>query len=706
MQISLKWINELVNINQIHLNDLIEKLTFGGFEVEDIFEIQMETQNQMSLDISATANRSDSLSIQGISTEIAALLNQSVKSSTYSSNVSVWKKEILKGAKLLPLDQDCSIFCSVILENVTNTQVPKWIKEKLLSSGITPVNNLMDFQNYILLETGYPFACYDLDKLKSKLNNSKFTLSISNATNNEKFLAGNGNTYSLDDSILLVKANDIPISIAGISENQEFLYSNSTTSLLMEGSIFQASKIRQQSRHLGLRTDRSTRYEKSLKKTYLLEAFYRFILLLRLSNPNLKCKLQTLAKTIEEPSKPILLRYERILEILGPIQELSSGNLKYIPPQTVENYLKRLNFQFVFDEIKEIWNVQIPNSRSEDIYREIDLIEEVGRLHGFNNFLITLPKLNRIGTEDITYKTRKKIISCLLNLGLMEVMNYSFGNDKTFLENQIKLINPLLSDYSNLRISLLPNLIQTIQENLKQGNSVLNEFESGHIFWTDFDKKWKEKDSIAGILGGFQTKQSWSDSEKIFTWFEAKGKIKQFFDQLKLFVDWKTFQTKNMEFIFHPYRTADLYLQNGSKLGIFGQIHPILANQLNISSQLYLFEFDLEVIQKQLQENALVIYQEYSAYPKILKNISFIIKENIQFEELKKTLYSNGTEFLVEINLLDEYQGKSIPTEHISLCCQFSFQSKQKTLQNKDIEQIVNHLRSILIQKFNAIIRN
>ena len=193
------------------------------------------------------------------------------------------------------------------------------MKEKLISSGITPSNDLLDFQNYILLETGYPFEFYDLEKIQSKLNDSKFNLSIEKAQNNQKFLASNDISYELDNSILTIKANEIPISIAGIIEAKNFSVSESTNNLLIEGSIFNAAKIRQQSRKLGLRTDRSARYEKSFRTTYLKESFYRLISLLRISNPNLICKLHTIKQIQEKSLEPILLRYETINEILGPI---------------------------------------------------------------------------------------------------------------------------------------------------------------------------------------------------------------------------------------------------------------------------------------------------------------------------------------------------------------------------------------------------
>ena len=708
MQISLKWINELVNIEIVKLDDLIEKLTLGGFEVEEIIKVEINNQEQITLDISATANRSDSLSIQGISTEISALLNRPSNISTYSIKSDNLKQTILESAKILPLDNDCSMLVSIIVENLIDTTVPKWIQQKLISSGIVPLNNLFDFQNYILLETGYPFAFYNLNKINSKLNNSDFSLSISKAQNDQEFFASNGNKYKLNESILLVKANEIPISIGGIIENEEFAYSDleTPTSLLIEGSIFSAAKIRQQSRNLGLRTDRSTRYEKSLKNTYLIESLYRLISLLRITNPNLNCKLHTICKTTEQIPKPILLRYETIHEILGPIRELSPGNFEYINPKSIENYLNRLNFTFAYDKIKQVWEVNVPDYRTEDIRREIDLIEEIGRLHGFNNFLITLPKLKTIGTEDVSYKTRRKITGCLLNLGFNELIHYSLVNEKTFLNNEIKIINPLVSEYSNLRVSLLPNLIKTLQENLKQGNLIINGFEYGHIFLPDQKLKFKEKEYVGGIFGGLKTKLTWSDCETVLTWFEAKGKMEQLFNQLNLLVKWQNISTSFNNDIFHKYRKAELYLTNGIKLGVFGQIHPILANQLNLPLEIYLFELNVEVIQNQIQVNQLPMYKEYSSYPKIIKDVSFIIKRDVPFKELQEALYYNGTKFLSEVNLLDEYMGTSIPEQHISLCLQLIFQSNEKTLKNKEIEEILKNIRFVLTERFNAIIRN
>jgi phenylalanyl-tRNA synthetase beta chain len=211
------------------------------------------------------------------------------------------------------------------------------------------------------------------------------------------------------------------------------------------------------------------------------------------------------------------------------------------------------------------------------------------------------------------------------------------------------------------------------------------------------------QENIAGIFGGAKTKFSWSEKAISINWFNAKGKMEQLFDQLNLVVDWTA--VNNPESIFHPYKTSELCLTNGKKLGIFGQISPILSNHLNIDPEIYIFELDLGIMQNKIEKNQLSIYKPYILYPKIIKDISFIIHQDVSFTELKKLLYANGTQFLVEINLVDEYRGKSIPTNHTSLCLQLVFQSNEKTLQTKDIEIIIKNFELLLTEKFNALIR-
>jgi len=705
MQISLKWVNELVNIEIINLNLLIEKLTLGGFEVEEVLDIKINNKQTIALDISATANRSDSLSIQGLALELAALVNQSSKVSKYGIKDISWTQSMRSISKNPLTNINCSGFIALTVQTLETLVSPKWLKDKLIASGIKPEDNLLDFQNYILLETGYPFEFYDLDKIHSILNSSTFNLELGYDPSLQIFSASNGISYEINDSIVMLKANNLPISIAGVLSSETVAYSTATKSLLIEASIFNSAKIRQQSRSLGLRTDRSARYEKGLKYTHLLHAVYRLISLLRISNPQLVCKLHTIAEPLKVKTKTIFLYYKSIKQVLGPIKKTKNINYNYILPEIITETLKRLQFQVKYNELEEFWEVTIPEIRSDDIVREIDLIEEIGRLYGFNNFVTRLPNIKKIGTEDLDYQIRKKVSSCLINLGLNELIQYSLVTKANYINNEIELLNPLGKDYSNLRSSLLPHLIQTVQENIKKGNSTLEGFEYGHVFLKSNLEIVEEQEHIGGIFGGIPTKVSWSQAYNLLNWFEAKGKIEELFQKLNLVTYWQSFTPIKENYFLHPYCTAKLYFNSGIRVGIFGQINPILAKNLNLSPDIYLFEFNFEVIKDEIQKNKLTVYQEYSLYPKIIKDLSFILKDDIPFQKLKDILYLNGTKFLIEINLLDEYRGKSIPKQHISLCLQFIFHSEIQTLESKKVDRILTNLKELLILKFNAILR-
>ena len=706
MQISLKWVNEIININNINLDYLIEKLTLGGFEVEEIIELELNGEKIISLDISSTANRSDSLSINGISREMSSILDKPYKLSKYLYQTSKWEKQFSQFLVPSVEKDEISIFLGITVENFKNIKPPIWLTNKLISSGITPQYNLLDYKSFILLETGYPFEFYDLNQIQSELKSVKFHLTLTNKSNDQKFIGNNDIEYKLTDSTLLLKANNLPLSIAGLIPEKQFAYTQQTNSLLIEAAVFNSSFIRKQSRSLGLRTDRSSRYEKSIKTNELFIALHRLLRLLKVYNSNLNFKLQTVSKITKEEPRIIVLSYNLINEILGPIKGSDKNRLNYINPILICRYLKRLQFPYKFNSNKLNWLVEVPEFRIDDIVRPIDLIEEIGRLHGFNQFLTRLPKIINIGIEDPSYRTRKKITNYLLSIGFNELIHYSLVANTGLSKNQIKLVNPLLTDASNLRTTLLPSLIKTIKDNLNQGNTYFDAFEYGHTFFQSEKNSFYEKEFISGIFGGLKVKDNWSESSHTLSWFKAKGKIELFFKQLKIFTDWKLCSDLDYVNLVHPYRSAQIYLEDGTCLGIFGQINPILAKKMNLISELYLFEFNFDLIKNTLKKNKITIYKEYSLYPKIIKDISFVIDQGINFSDIRKILLNNGTTFLTEVKLLDEYKSDSLPLNYISLCVQLIFQSKEKTLENKLIDNILNNIKLVLETHFKAEIRS
>jgi len=711
MRISINWINELINIQDIQLDNLIEKMTLGGFEVEDVIELTPFKKTTTVLDISATANRADSLSVYGLGKEMGSLLNKPIQKSTYHREINQ-QKEVLENILIKNASEEninLSIFLGLTVKHLTNVCSPKWLQEKLISADIIPVNNLLDYKNYILLETGYPFEFYDLSKIKQTIKRDKFKLAIKTTEQNETIKINN-NDCLINNKILTLNANNQILGVSGVIPTDEYQYLESSSELLIEASIFNSKKIRQTSRALGIRTERSARYEKELMVSDFSEALLRLLLLLKINNPNVEFAYYTIYNKKTIIPAPIVLDYKNINKILGPIinQESDMGNEleSYLTFKQISNYLDRLNFKYSYNNESQTWVVSILTSRINDISREIDLIEEIGRLHGFNNFKTCLPQVVEIGKEDLTYKLKKQLTLCFLNEGFTELIQYSLTNQN--LPNTISIVNPLFSECSQLRQSLLPGLVKTVNFNLKNTNLSLNGFEYGHIFKTDKLSKYKEIEYIAGVLGSQTNISHWSTNHKSISnldWFIAKGKLETIFHKLNLQVKWELENIKLYDQILHPYRTAKLTLDNGSELGVFGQIHPLLANKLNISDNIYLFELNFEIIKNKIKFTKLCLYNDYSTYPKITKDLSFLIDKSISFNKIKSVIQDSGSQFLSCIDLLDVYQTNEGQQNIQSLCVQLTFHAPNKTLVNTEIEYVMKNIQDNLIKNFNITLR-
>ena len=707
MLISLSWVNEFVDITEIPLENLIKRLTLGGFEVEEVLEMKYTDTKTITLDISATANRSDSLSIIGIAKEIATLFDLPYKEIDFSLSLHSWKKQLFNIPEFKTTVSECSGFLMIEITNLNNLESPEWLKIKLINSGIVPQNNLLDYQTYILLETGYPFEFYDLDKIKSQVNQEPLTFSMTKNHQDELFLANNSCTYKLSKSTILLNVGSEPLSIGGIIPHVNYSYSSQTTSLLIEGAIFDASFIRRQSRFLKLRTERSSRYEKSIKNVNLLTAFYKLINLLTIKNTELRYSFTTFGNFLTPEPNFIILDFKNVIEILGPIKTKKNDSTDFINISLINSYLNRLDFKYSFDSSNQIWKVEIPEIRMDDIERPIDLIEEIGRLHGFDDFLARLPLIKERGIEDKDSKTRKKITNYFLSCGLSELIHYSLVSTEKIIPLEVQIINPQMSDLSFLRTSMLPSLIKSVKENLNCGNEILEGFEYGHAFFKQrSNNSFIEKEFISGILGGQKIKRNWSKEASNLTWFEAKWKIEKLFAQLRLTTEWKSTIDSKYKHLFHFYRSAEIYLSTGECLGIFGQINPILANKQNIPFEIYLFELDFNLLSQKHNSTNIITYQSFSTFPRITKDISFVVNQKFKFNQIRNTLLKNGTCYLKEIKLIDEYKDISLLSDNqVSLCLKTIFQSSSKTLETRMINDIVKNLKNILSLQFNAKIR-
>ena len=833
MQISLSWLNELLDLRGYPIDFLIERLTVNGFEIEECKLIIYGKKASTAIIISTTANRGDVLSIRGIAREVKLILGRTklekvvpevqnvpfvrrhfrrkiwrrircgyggdvvkrprrlrfniakpnrrflrhkrakkvtvnefkwrIENTIYRS--PKWKRNRLYYTRPVFNTEDPKLYSKFIcwtIEGLENLNSPKWLQRKLRYSGFIPENNFTDFQNYILLETGYPFEFYDLEKIKLACNGENFKITLDSA-GYKQFFGANKISYVLNHETLVLKANDEILSVTGIIPNQKFSCNETTKSFLVEGCIYNSKMVRHQSKLLGLKTNRSIYYSRGgMDGDFLLDTWYRFLLLLKLSNPKIICKLHTTGYSAQKEEQiyhipytvyyhkeeliqtyDMWIREQRLVEIFGSAYEfnpiikknywytsrLRSTHVEYLfqrlriiyrfstrPGQKESEFWPILYGEMPIPPLKNwgpphfpskegrYWVIYIPNYRREDLKREIDIIEEVCRTYGVDKMESVLPKFSQFGNEDESYQIRKKITSCLLNEGFSELVSYSLVNGKSNNNHKIKLINPLSTEYSYLRTTLLPSLINIISENIKQGNNAFEGFEYGHVFLKDQYGNFIEKENLAGIFGGVKLKSEWSEKLENLSWFEAKGKLEQVFEKLNLQVCWKSSKDIKSD-ILHPYRTASIYLLDNQKIGVFGQINPLLSKNLNISSYIYLFELDFKLLVSKLTNTLQFVYQKYSLYPRVLKDLSFIVNKHISFSSIKNAIYSCSSDLLIDVQMLDNYKNQSMDLDQVSLCIQLIFQSKEKTLKTEDIELVINQISSVLINKYQIILR-
>ncbi|MEH2163265.1 MAG: phenylalanine--tRNA ligase subunit beta [Nostoc sp.] len=657
------------------------------------------------LDLTATANRADALSMVGVAREVAALTGGKL-SIPEPGEVSITKSAANLALKIADT-QACPAYIGTVIEQVKIAPSPEWLQQRLRAAGVRPISNVVDITNYVLLEWGQPLHAFDCDRLKSVAGSENLTIGVRFVNNGESLKTLDGQTRSLSTQNLLITANDKPVALAGVMGGEETEVHEGTQSLVLEAALFDSVAIRRSSRSAGLRSEASGRYERGVNSAELEIANRRALSLISELASGILVQ-QEIADTRPDPStwsRSIALRLDRVNQILGPIDlGEDTGELQ---GQDVERILTALGCKLTASgedsNSQPTWSVSVPPYRYRDLEREIDLIEEIARLYGYNRFCDTLPETTEGGYLSLDEELIRKLRAFLRAEGLTELIHYSLvkpGEDR-----QIVLSNPLFAEYSALRNDLLSGLIDAFQYNLEQGNGALNGFEIGKIFWREEDGL-QETEALAGIIGGDRTVGKWSKSgrEEPITWFEAKGILESVFRQLALQVE---FQPDRRDDRLHPGRTASLWIR-GNRLGIFGQLHPQLRREKGLPDSVYVFQLDLDVLLESLgQDEILVpIFQPYSTYPASDRDIAFFAPVKISVAEIQKVITKAGKDLLESVELFDEYRGENVPEGQRSLAFRLVYRASDRTLTEAEVEPVHNKVREALVEKFGVNLRS
>ncbi|HEY9801226.1 MAG TPA: phenylalanine--tRNA ligase subunit beta [Leptolyngbyaceae cyanobacterium] len=670
-----------------------ENLTLGS-DVRPLLGL-----DDVILDVTATANRADALSMVGIAREVAAITGGKL-SIPEPGEVSV-PSNTGKLALKIADTQACPAYIGTVIEQVKIAPSPEWLQQRLRSAGVRPISNVVDITNYVLLEWGQPLHAFDQASLKFVASADNLTIGVRFANQGETLTTLDGQTRKLSTQNLLITANDQPVALAGVMGGEETEVHDGTQSLVLEAALFDSVAIRRSSRSVGLRSEASGKYERGVNRAELETANSRALSLIRELAGGVIVH-QEISDTRPDRStwsNSIILRLDRLNEVLGPVNFGETGEVE---AEDVERILTALGCQLT-PAGEGTWNVTVPPYRYRDLEREIDLIEEVARLYGYDNFCDTLPDKAEAGYLPVDQELVRKLRASLRAEGLTELIQYSLvkpGEDR-----QIVLSNPLFVEYSALRTDLLTGLIDAFQYNIEQGNGSLNGFEIGRIFWQEEDGL-QEKDAIAGIIGGDTTIGKWSKSgrEQPLSWFEAKGILESVFQQLGIVVE---YQPDCRDPRLHPGRTASLWI-GGNRLGIFGQLHPQLRRDKGLPESVYLFQLDLDVLLDALDQDEILVppFKPYSTYPASARDIAFFAPVKVSVSEIEKAISKAGKGLLESVELFDEYRGENVPQGQRSLAFRLVYRASDRTLTDTEVEQVHNKVREALVEKFGVNLRS
>nr|QCI07302.1 Phenylalanine-tRNA ligase beta subunit [Leiomenia cribrosa] len=677
----------------------------AGFEIETIID-QPQIQDK-TIDINITANRSDSTCIVGLAREISSILNCKLL------NNNIYQEKYLNQNICTPiynLPKNNIISDSIIdiryntINNLKQKTSPLWLKKRLQGCGIKPQNIVNDLVNYINIKWGQNIEAFDLDKIaKNTLQDKKSNqLEFEELNTKEKILEllGFHNSYLLSN-VSILKYNNQALSILGIESNYNFYCDTTTSSIIIINKIYKPAYIHNIISKNNVKTEISTKHLKGIIRTDFLNAYEEIINLFVNLNP--ESILGPITQYSEKPyikEKTINIHENEIYNILG--------KTKSINQEEIINILTSLNFKPQYKNC--IFSLRIPEYRDRDINRPIDIIEEISRIHGFQKFVDKIPKNNKQGKISNTIILIKKIRYILKNIGLHEVINYSLEKPYKYqlfnYNKNILLYNPLLEEQSQLRDSLIPNIINVIKYNKKNQNLAFECFEIGKIF----NRNNNEQINMVLTIGNPSYSRSiWSEKNKSMNWFQAKGILEDFFEKLQVNIEWHKLENTQNKFIYnqdlkkisHPHRKAILLNSiNQKKIGIFFQLNTKLKHELNIDYELYVCEINIyNLIQSIVYKNHLDFnFINYSNYPSVKRDISLALTKDESAYEIKKYILSKKNPLIESVEIFNEYIKTNISQIKNNRLTGFriTYRSNTRTLNDQDIKNIDLEINNLL----------
>lgn len=662
-----------------------------GADVKDVLGFEKD----YILDVAPTANRGDQMSVIGVARELSAIFDKPLKFSplecTKDLSTDKFKVEIK--------DEDvCKYYSIGVLKNIKIKPSPEWMQKRLLASGVRAINNVVDITNYVMLEYGTPFHAFDLDKLNGYL-------CVRRAQDGEKIVTLDSVERTLTTDSVLIADETKGVCLAGVFGGENSEIDDNTKNIALEAAYFTPASNRKSARSVGYRSEACARFERGVDIEAIKPALMRAMqLLVELADAQIEGVVEA-GKNKLEPIE-ITLRYAQIKRILGC--EISSDKCITI--------LEKLGFKNLGGNAAAA-KFLVPSFRAGDVTREIDLIEEIARINGYDKITPTLPAKNQTPEITLEEKVVKKVNELMLSSGLDEIITTSLIGkpllDKymqTFDETKaVKVLNSASDESTMLRQGMAASVLNCMKYNYDNAQKTVWAYEIGKTYIVEkpADERTsgvKESRVLAGILTGEVENSKWQVKSHT-DFYTLKGIIEKLFEELGVTKRIKLTPCEDIDYM-HPYRSAKVNVlgKNLTCIGYFGQIHPILKDKLKIKGQdVFMFEINLDSLISIIKEHT-VRFKKLPQFPEVRRDLAFVINEEVSFDDIQRVIKSAVQQNIFKgSEVFDVYQGENIEKGFKSLAFRIKMQDENATLTDEVIDRQMNNVRTKLQKTYAEI---
>jgi len=652
------------------------------YKIGDDFSKYFELSNDEVYEIGLTPNRTDAMSHYGVARDLNAFLVSNQIKSEFEKAVS--KPLTIEGTTDFQLEVEDSELCpryiGAVIENVKVAESPDWLKNRLEAIGLSPINNIVDITNFILHGFGQPLHAFDADKIKGK--------KVKVGVNKEgtKFTTLDGTERALNGSEIMIKdGENNPMCIAGVFGGQNSGVSNDTKTIFLESAYFNPIAVRKGAKFHGLNTDASFRFERGVDPNNVRTAITHAISMMEeISGGKLVGPLlEHYPKKIEDHY--VILRFSKVEQILGT----------KIHKEKIKEILKSLDIN-VLNEIQNGLEISVPAYRA-DVTREIDVIEEILRIYGYNK--IDSPQKISFTPVKLSFDDQDALENSwartLQSNGFNEVMNNSLTTVKDET-NAVKLLNPLSGDLAFMRTSLMEGLLENADYNIKRKNSDIKFFELGKIYYKR-EGKYEERKQLAILVSGRNVAENWLQPKSATDFYYLKSYVKILLDKLNLNIEEKSLEDAR-------FSDALELVSEGKTIARLGKVSPQSLKDADLDQDCFYAEIELETCQS-LRSKENLKFVDIPKFNKIRRDLALLIDKNISYNDLYKSAKKNPSKYLKNINLFDVYEGKNLPEGKKSYAMSFELLNEEKTLEEKEISEVMNSLIKSFQKEFSAELR-